>query len=570
MLFLLKKYPKCYIFTIGDRMKKLIVLLTTLIIVLTMIFVGYNETQKISVNLQNKKTGWNGQIDTTKGNARIFTNKTLFEKSIIDKIDLNLVEVPEIEIVGNSNTSITNDQKEISENNLLDQTTVTFNDCTADSELDDVITVTYKNAGTLNDKAIDMKLVYSNLHTSNTLTEDTEVKMTWTAYGTHDNQISETEWWLYHITHFNLKLYLNYTDTSEPIHFDNAYLTLFSENGSIDESTNKLTHSEASTSKIATNVYLYENTTINYNAELDYYGTKYPVYHGTTSGGTMLDGSNEIVYQFKNTNYLEIDKFIYSSTANTCGYHIHLYPYGLMLPENPQKLVNEEKIELDEDVIYTISQNFPKARTSNHFLSSLVFKDKLAEGFKYKELKVYNEKNEDITEKAGKINYENNILTYTYDTEYLKEINYNGQTYKYIITGTSTKELETSQLSNKAEFILNDLYTLESNTVISDIYSYIKVFYVDEEGNGLVEPDILQGNLYEEYITKAKEIKGYTLVKTPTNAKGKYGEENNSVIYVYSKVTNPTTSNNNIIVIMIYIIFGASIVYAYKGKKQKS
>ncbi|MBC2191641.1 LapB repeat-containing protein [Listeria sp. FSL L7-0229] len=69
----------------------------------------------------------------------------------------------------------------------------------------------------------------------------------------------------------------------------------------------------------------------------------------------------------------------------------------------------------------------------------------------------------------------------------------------------------------------------------------ITVQYVDEAGNELVTSEILSGNIGDDYTTTSKEITGYALIETPSNAAGQFSETSQTVIYVYR------TSKNEII-----------------------
>ncbi|MGH1649519.1 MucBP domain-containing protein [Enterococcus gilvus] len=63
----------------------------------------------------------------------------------------------------------------------------------------------------------------------------------------------------------------------------------------------------------------------------------------------------------------------------------------------------------------------------------------------------------------------------------------------------------------------------------------ITVKYVDGGGNELTAPDTLNGKIGDPYETTAKEIAGWTLKETPTNATGTFTKEAQTVTYVYEK-----------------------------------
>ena len=69
----------------------------------------------------------------------------------------------------------------------------------------------------------------------------------------------------------------------------------------------------------------------------------------------------------------------------------------------------------------------------------------------------------------------------------------------------------------------------------------IIVKHVDEEGNNLVEPEIVPGKVGEEYITQEKEFKDYEIKTVPENATGHMQEEQIEVIYVYSQIKGKVT-----------------------------
>ena len=63
----------------------------------------------------------------------------------------------------------------------------------------------------------------------------------------------------------------------------------------------------------------------------------------------------------------------------------------------------------------------------------------------------------------------------------------------------------------------------------------VTVTYVDADGNELATPDQLNGKIGDPYETSAKSIAGWTVTTTPNNASGTFGEEAQTVTYVYHK-----------------------------------
>ncbi|EGO5077220.1 MucBP domain-containing protein, partial [Enterococcus faecalis] len=61
----------------------------------------------------------------------------------------------------------------------------------------------------------------------------------------------------------------------------------------------------------------------------------------------------------------------------------------------------------------------------------------------------------------------------------------------------------------------------------------VKVKYVDEVGQEIAPEDTLTGNIGDQYQTQAKQVAGYVLKETPSNATGTYKEGTQTVTYVY-------------------------------------
>ncbi|MBK0146405.1 MucBP domain-containing protein, partial [Enterococcus sp. S77] len=63
----------------------------------------------------------------------------------------------------------------------------------------------------------------------------------------------------------------------------------------------------------------------------------------------------------------------------------------------------------------------------------------------------------------------------------------------------------------------------------------VTVKYKDSEGNQLGEPTILSGKVGLPYDSEPKEISGWYVVETPSNASGIFSEEAQEVVYVYER-----------------------------------
>jgi len=76
--------------------------------------------------------------------------------------------------------------------------------------------------------------------------------------------------------------------------------------------------------------------------------------------------------------------------------------------------------------------------------------------------------------------------------------------------------------------------------VIGDMGGTVTAHYQDKSGKTLSADVVLDdGFVGDDYTTKAAEIEGYTLTKTPDNATGKYAEGPTDVYYIYEAKTDP-------------------------------
>ncbi|WP_369675877.1 MucBP domain-containing protein, partial [Enterococcus faecium] len=63
----------------------------------------------------------------------------------------------------------------------------------------------------------------------------------------------------------------------------------------------------------------------------------------------------------------------------------------------------------------------------------------------------------------------------------------------------------------------------------------VTVKYQDTEGNQLADPTILSGKVGMPYASEAREIPGWHVVESPSNASGTFSEEAQEVVYVYER-----------------------------------
>ena len=90
-------------------------------------------------------------------------------------------------------------------------------------------------------------------------------------------------------------------------------------------------------------------------------------------------------------------------------------------------------------------------------------------------------------------------------------------------------------LKGRSSMILVDKDSFDSVTITDSAKVNIK--YVDEDGNEIAKSTTKTGKVGTDYITEAKDIDDYVLTKTPSNAKGKFTEDDITVTYVYKADT---------------------------------
>ncbi|MDE5604908.1 MAG: MucBP domain-containing protein, partial [Eubacterium sp.] len=77
----------------------------------------------------------------------------------------------------------------------------------------------------------------------------------------------------------------------------------------------------------------------------------------------------------------------------------------------------------------------------------------------------------------------------------------------------------------------------ESQMTITYVFelkgAVVEVQFVDTDGKEIDDPEILEGTVFDPYTTSPREIRGYTLVKTPDNASGTYIDGKIIVKYTY-------------------------------------
>ncbi|MBY7141562.1 MucBP domain-containing protein [Virgibacillus sp. NKC19-3] len=106
---------------------------------------------------------------------------------------------------------------------------------------------------------------------------------------------------------------------------------------------------------------------------------------------------------------------------------------------------------------------------------------------------------------------------------------------------TTSEEIDGYELVETPENATGE-FTNDPQTVtyvyapVEETGSPVNVEHVDEEGNELILPEEVTGNVGDPYETQPANIGGYELVETPENATGEFGEDPQTVTYVYTPV----------------------------------
>lgn len=224
----------------------------------------------------------------------VINSQTLLESSTLDSLTLNYTELPSISISG-TQTYITKDDVTPDSSPKRE---IEFTNTTAGKTLNSVVTVNFNNCGKLNNKPINMKLVYTDIVTKG----DTPC-LYWSAYGKNMN--TNNEWWYRNIEHVTVKIYFYYSGSNTPITLNTAYLSLFSED-----------RNEGASSNISTNQYLYEKTYLEYLSSTPSSSVSRiykNVFRGTVGsevGGNTEAGTAKCVsFQYKNTNNIQVELY---------------------------------------------------------------------------------------------------------------------------------------------------------------------------------------------------------------------------------------------------------------------
>ncbi|PEH47120.1 MucBP domain-containing protein [Enterococcus faecium] len=102
--------------------------------------------------------------------------------------------------------------------------------------------------------------------------------------------------------------------------------------------------------------------------------------------------------------------------------------------------------------------------------------------------------------------------------------------YKLEIDGYTLKEVQGDATGTFSEDTQEVVYVYERSDAAP-----VTVRYQDSQGNQLSEPKILSGKIGLPYESEVKEITGWYVIETPSNASGIFSEEAQEVTYVYER-----------------------------------
>lgn len=517
-----------------------LIILLTVLLLYSFFMMGFCKKEYVVYNIPE-----NIHFNANYGNATQIDDNTLLEISTLDGLELNFTKLPIVTVntdydyVIEGEDGVDRGRPQVGDSDAVQQPirSVTFTGLPYDQNVDIEVEAKFENCGTLNDKAIDVVIKYTDFYSASKYTgtssyyqaRNNSKVLWWTAYGTMDAQTGNNEWFQRGFECINMKVYFYYHGESTPIPLNVAYFTLYSEDGST-------THAEAASSRTATQIFLFEETTMAYQASGTYGSRTYNnIFYGTATHEDSSPKKAAVSFKYQNTDCVDVDMHILLGTWSA-GYHVNFYALSATLPGEPVKSVSSEEVNAGDELVYTISQCMPTATDGNFKLSTLSVSDELmTDGITYKSLKVYNDSGGDITSSAGTTKFSDNTLTYDFNSSYLSSLTYTGQEYRFVITVDVNENPTINQIDNYCTTLINNASKLTSNIVQTEIVSTVKVNYIDEDGKEIHASEEIKGKILEEYTTTPLEIEKYDLITTPENANGEFDVVQKEVTYVYRK-----------------------------------
>lgn len=119
-------------------------------------------------------------------------------------------------------------------------------------------------------------------------------------------------------------------------------------------------------------------------------------------------------------------------------------------------------------------------------------------------------------------------------------VNSNYQTSPKDISGYVLKSDSGNTTGHFIEGIQQVTYVYEkTDDGKPEIEGFVTIFYVDKNNKEIADRMSLSGTVGTGYTTAAKELTGYELIETPTNATGNFSEGIQNVVYIYQKEDVP-------------------------------
>ena len=276
----------------------------------------------------------------------------------------------------------------------------------------------------------------------------------------------------------------------------------------------------------------------------DYY-TKSNIVSSVTSSSKLVGAS----YSTTKKDLSSYGYTYYTNSGNTSGtivegttYIYYYYVADPDEPDDPVKTVDKTEANVGDTITYTITWDVTDATDYNdtitgYYYDSLIFTDTLQTGLEYQSMIVKDSNSTDVTETAGSISTDGQLVTYTFDTDYLTNtIIYEGETYTFVITCKITDDIDSSTITNSANISLEDTleytYSLDTNEVTTTIPTgTVITYYLDKDTLEEIADSITTEDYSgKDYTTSPKDISGYAVSSNSGNTTGAYTD---GIIYVY-------------------------------------
>ena len=452
-----------------------------------------------------------------------------FKESILDTLELNLAELPTITIEnkGGDTWEEVVGTHPINYGSRFQHKMLYLRNKEYDKNLNEIITVKFNNGGTIGGKPIDIKFIYSDLHTTADTNETRDFFLSWCAYGKVENRTVLEEFFNIGFDKFNLDISFYYHGQSTPIKLDSAYFTV----SSLDKEGS---HIEATNSTQASNVYYYENTAI-VKSDYETIGGKryYNVFKGTISDLEYKETRSVICFEYNNKTSINFNMFSLGTKPVSFGYHVKFYSLNASMSK-PIKSVDKSEAYPSDTLVYTIKQKMPYINNSTFEFNSFKFKDTLASCFDFNSinLEVKDYKGNTVTNSAGTTKIQNGEVIYDFNKEYLKSKTWKGEEFTFKISAKIKEDISEylkskNNIENFSTTIMNNTSsgTQNSNTVTTALKEIIKgtaKIIKTGDGNKRLEGAKFKIVAKEDIYSKNSLVhhKGDIIAENTTNSNG--------------------------------------------------